>query len=81
MAGASERERIITPYDAQRAAITQYLKGEDLPWDRVYNVDSFQGAHPSPDSIAHPKLSLSLSTDDVSINDVYSIMQATKRNT
>ncbi|KAI0749051.1 P-loop containing nucleoside triphosphate hydrolase protein [Fomes fomentarius] len=37
---------IITPYDGQRAAITQRLKAEDLPWERVYNVDSFQGAPP-----------------------------------
>lgn len=34
---------IITPYDAQRAAIEKNLKDENLPWDRVFNVDSFQG--------------------------------------
>ena len=34
---------IITPYDAQRSAITSRLKAENLPWDSVYNVDSFQG--------------------------------------
>lgn len=34
---------IITPYDAQRAAIERQLKAEDLPWERVFNVDSFQG--------------------------------------
>ncbi|KAK0216388.1 P-loop containing nucleoside triphosphate hydrolase protein [Armillaria fumosa] len=36
--------RVITPYDAQRAAIEEELKSQDLPWERrVYNVDSFQG--------------------------------------
>ena len=34
---------IITPYDAQRNAIVQRLKQENLPWENVYNVDSFQG--------------------------------------
>ena len=34
---------IITPYDAQRNAIVQQLKKENLPWESVYNVDSFQG--------------------------------------
>jgi len=34
---------VITPYDAQRAAIETGLKSADLPWDSVYNVDSFQG--------------------------------------
>ncbi|KAF5376648.1 hypothetical protein D9615_007819 [Tricholomella constricta] len=34
---------IITPYDAQRAAIERQLKQEDLPWEQVFNVDSFQG--------------------------------------
>ncbi|KAF9461708.1 hypothetical protein BDZ94DRAFT_1167246, partial [Collybia nuda] len=34
---------VITPYDAQRAAIEKALKGEGLPWDRIFNVDSFQG--------------------------------------
>ena len=36
---------IITPYDAQRAAITQRLKADNLPWECVYNVDSFQGTY------------------------------------
>jgi regulator of nonsense transcripts 1 len=34
---------IITPYDAQRAAIQAGLKAENLPWETVFNVDSFQG--------------------------------------
>ncbi|KAG5653154.1 hypothetical protein H0H81_002065 [Sphagnurus paluster] len=34
---------IITPYDAQRSAIERQLKAQNLPWDRVFNVDSFQG--------------------------------------
>lgn len=34
---------VITPYDAQRGAIQKSLKAADLPWDMVYNVDSFQG--------------------------------------
>ena len=34
---------IITFYDPQRAAIIKALKAEDLPSERVYNVDSFQG--------------------------------------
>jgi hypothetical protein len=34
---------VITPYDSQRAAITQHLRTEGLRWDCVYNVDSFQG--------------------------------------
>lgn len=34
---------VITPYDAQRAAIERALKAESLPWERVFNVDSFQG--------------------------------------
>lgn len=34
---------IITPYDAQRAAIQNQLKAENLPWDCVYNEDNFQG--------------------------------------
>jgi len=38
---------IITPYDAQRTEIQKYLKAEDLPWEAVYNVDSFQG-HEAP---------------------------------
>ncbi|TBU23034.1 AAA domain-containing protein, partial [Dichomitus squalens] len=36
---------IITPYDAQRGAIAQRLKAEGLPWEGVYNVDSFQVGH------------------------------------
>lgn len=35
---------IITPYDAQRAAIERQLKDDGLPWERVFNVDSFQGS-------------------------------------
>jgi regulator of nonsense transcripts 1 len=35
---------VITPYDAQRAAIERQLEAEDLPHNAVYNVDSFQGA-------------------------------------
>ncbi|KAL7277493.1 hypothetical protein ACG7TL_008414 [Trametes sanguinea] len=38
---------IITPYDAQRATITNLLKGANLPSDVVYNVDSFQGTQVS----------------------------------
>ncbi|RDB17534.1 hypothetical protein Hypma_001245 [Hypsizygus marmoreus] len=34
---------IITPYDAQRAAIEKQLKDARLPWEYVFNVDSFQG--------------------------------------
>ncbi|KAG6840404.1 hypothetical protein C0991_006913 [Blastosporella zonata] len=34
---------IITPYDAQRSAIERQLKAENLPWEYVFNVDSFQG--------------------------------------
>ncbi|KAJ7213060.1 P-loop containing nucleoside triphosphate hydrolase protein [Mycena pura] len=34
---------VITPYDAQRAAIERQLKAENLPHETVYNVDSFQG--------------------------------------
>ncbi|RDX43224.1 hypothetical protein K466DRAFT_472187, partial [Polyporus arcularius HHB13444] len=34
---------IITPYDGQRAAIAGRLNAENLPWECVYNVDSFQG--------------------------------------
>lgn len=41
---------IITPYDGQRAVIVGALKAENLPWDCVYNVDSFQGK-PSPLSL------------------------------
>ena len=35
---------IITPYDAQRGAISKALKVANLPWESVYNVDSFQGS-------------------------------------
>ncbi|KAL1940377.1 hypothetical protein VTO73DRAFT_8949 [Trametes versicolor] len=38
---------VITPYDAQRGLITQLLKAANLPFDIVYNVDSFQG-HEAP---------------------------------
>ncbi|EIW53904.1 uncharacterized protein TRAVEDRAFT_75854, partial [Trametes versicolor FP-101664 SS1] len=34
---------IITPYDAQRAEIARHLRAEGLQWDKVFNVDSFQG--------------------------------------
>jgi regulator of nonsense transcripts 1 len=34
---------IITFYDPQRAAIAKALESADLPSERVYNVDSFQG--------------------------------------
>ncbi|KZT04827.1 P-loop containing nucleoside triphosphate hydrolase protein [Laetiporus sulphureus 93-53] len=34
---------IITPYDSQRSAIAKQLQAEELPWQCVYNVDSFQG--------------------------------------
>ncbi|KIJ46586.1 hypothetical protein M422DRAFT_164955 [Sphaerobolus stellatus SS14] len=35
---------IITPYNAQRAAIVAGLKGVHLPWEgRVFNMDNFQG--------------------------------------
>ncbi|THH13352.1 hypothetical protein EW146_g6849 [Bondarzewia mesenterica] len=34
---------IITPYDPQRAAITKQLEIEKLPFNCVFNVDSFQG--------------------------------------
>jgi hypothetical protein len=34
---------VITPYDAQRAGLEKQLKAEGLPWERVFNVDSFQG--------------------------------------
>ncbi|KIJ30351.1 hypothetical protein M422DRAFT_187254, partial [Sphaerobolus stellatus SS14] len=35
---------VITPYDAQRAALVAGLKGAHLLWEgRVFNVDSFQG--------------------------------------
>lgn len=35
---------VISPYDAQRAAIEKGLQNAKLPWDSVYNVDSFQGS-------------------------------------
>jgi superfamily I DNA and/or RNA helicase len=35
---------VITPYDTQRSAISNDLKSSGLEaWERVYNVDSFQG--------------------------------------
>ncbi|KAJ6468871.1 AAA domain-containing protein, partial [Mycena sanguinolenta] len=34
---------VITPYDAQRAAIERQLKAENLQHDAIFNVDSFQG--------------------------------------
>lgn len=34
---------VITAYDAQRSMIEETLKREGLPWEKVYNVDSFQG--------------------------------------
>lgn len=34
---------VITPYDAQRDRIQQVLKQNKLPWESVFNVDSFQG--------------------------------------
>ncbi|KAK0483001.1 P-loop containing nucleoside triphosphate hydrolase protein [Armillaria luteobubalina] len=37
---------VITPYDAQRAAIEKELRDQGLPWERVFNVDSFQGDQP-----------------------------------
>ncbi len=37
---------IITPYDAQRALIERQLKDDGLPWEHVFNVDSFQGRRP-----------------------------------
>ncbi|KIK52409.1 hypothetical protein GYMLUDRAFT_1028835, partial [Collybiopsis luxurians FD-317 M1] len=39
----SKKFCIITPYDAQRAAIQKALKQEEHPWEHVFNVDSFQG--------------------------------------
>ena len=39
--------RIITPYDAQRGALENALRDEDLDWhDKCFNVDSFQGQYP-----------------------------------
>ncbi|KAE9391146.1 hypothetical protein BT96DRAFT_832490 [Gymnopus androsaceus JB14] len=39
----SKKFCIITPYDAQRSSIQKQLKQERLPWEDVFNVDSFQG--------------------------------------
>ena len=39
---------VITPYDAQRGAIENQLKAANLPWERVFNVDSFQGTCDGP---------------------------------
>ena len=40
--------RIISPYDAQRAAMENALKQHNLDWhNKCYNVDSFQGKWPS----------------------------------
>ena len=40
---------VITPYDAQRAAITAALKAANVAdYEHVYNVDSFQGMYRSP---------------------------------
>ncbi|KAF9529885.1 P-loop containing nucleoside triphosphate hydrolase protein, partial [Crepidotus variabilis] len=40
---------VITPYDAQRSAIQDALKREGLPWEPVFNLDSFQGSLDSGD--------------------------------
>jgi superfamily I DNA and/or RNA helicase len=41
----NKRFRIITPYDAQRSMIEEYLKHNELDWeDKCFNVDSFQGS-------------------------------------
>ena len=46
--------RIITPYDAQRSALEQALKEEDLNWeDKCFNVDSFQGPYCTIPTHAH----------------------------
>ena len=46
--------RIITPYDAQRSALEQALKEEDLNWeDKCFNVDSFQGLYCTIPTHAH----------------------------
>ncbi|KAF5335473.1 hypothetical protein D9611_012174 [Ephemerocybe angulata] len=34
---------VITPYDGQRGHIVKLLKADGLPWEEVYNIDSFQG--------------------------------------
>jgi superfamily I DNA and/or RNA helicase len=40
----NEKFYVITPYDdVQRNLIQETLKSESLPFDNVYNVDSFQG--------------------------------------
>ncbi|KAL6300812.1 P-loop containing nucleoside triphosphate hydrolase protein, partial [Sparassis latifolia] len=33
---------VVSPYDAQRTEIENQLKAAKLPWERVFNVDSFQ---------------------------------------
>jgi regulator of nonsense transcripts 1 len=38
---------IITFYDLQRSVITKALEAANLPSERVYNVDSFQGMYDS----------------------------------
>ena len=49
--------RIITPYDAQRSALENALRDEDINWhDKCFNVDSFQGQYPLPQNapiVAH----------------------------
>jgi len=48
---------VITPYDAQRAALEKQLKAEGLPWERVFNVDSFQGRYgPNFSSMVSPHI-------------------------
>ncbi|KAI0359312.1 P-loop containing nucleoside triphosphate hydrolase protein [Trametes cingulata] len=53
---------IITPYDAQRATLTRALEAASLPSEKVYNVDSFQGApsalrlSPSSSLTSYPRL-------------------------
>lgn len=46
---------IITPYDAQRGKLQDALRRERLPWENVFNVDSFQGTMPSSPSLSLPK--------------------------
>ncbi|KAH9921366.1 P-loop containing nucleoside triphosphate hydrolase protein [Amylocystis lapponica] len=41
----NEKIAIITPYDAQRARLVKHLKAQNLPYDCVYNVDSYQGTY------------------------------------
>jgi superfamily I DNA and/or RNA helicase len=43
---------VITFYDPQRAAITRALDAENIPSERVFNVDSFQGMSHSSHSLA-----------------------------